>query len=337
MKMPKPRRLPSGAWNVRVMIDGLSVSITRPTEKECLLAAAAAKAGKKIAAGGSMTLSEAIDKYIELKAGVLSASTIRGYRCIQKNRLQTIMDRPASTISNERLQRAVNFDSAKLSAKTVKNTVSFVQTVLADVCGVEVSATLPQVIRPDYKFIQPEDLPAFVQAIRGYKQELMIILCLHGLRASEAMNVQRKDIDLGAGVIHVRGAAVKDEHGLLVHQQANKNTTSRRDVPILIDRLREIVPDVAPGAYLFDGTCGTSLYHAVQRGCRRAGIPAVSVHDLRRTFASTCYNAGISEAVCMALGGWADLYTMRAVYCQVSGAKYAESLDALKSAFKMDL
>ena len=45
MKVPKARRLPSGAWTVQLRLGGESISITRDTEKEAVAEAMAYKAG----------------------------------------------------------------------------------------------------------------------------------------------------------------------------------------------------------------------------------------------------------------------------------------------------
>ena len=44
MKIPKAKKLPSGRWNIQVMVDGKRASITAETEKECIAQAAAYKA-----------------------------------------------------------------------------------------------------------------------------------------------------------------------------------------------------------------------------------------------------------------------------------------------------
>ena len=94
MKIPQPRKLPSGAWFVRVTIDGEVISITRPTEKEAIAEAVALKTGAKKAkkVPATLTLSKAIDHYIERRVNIISPSTIRGYRCIQVQRFKSYMN-----------------------------------------------------------------------------------------------------------------------------------------------------------------------------------------------------------------------------------------------------
>lgn len=98
MKVPKARRLPSGMWFIQLRLGGESIPITTRTEKECIRQAQYAKAeylaGKrapKKKEPDTPTLSESIDHYIQERKNVLSPSTIRGYRYIQRNRFKGIM------------------------------------------------------------------------------------------------------------------------------------------------------------------------------------------------------------------------------------------------------
>ena len=47
MKIPKATQLPSGSWNINVMIDGRRISVTAPTKREAENEAAALKSGAK--------------------------------------------------------------------------------------------------------------------------------------------------------------------------------------------------------------------------------------------------------------------------------------------------
>ena len=93
MKLPSAKKLPSGNWNVSVMIAGERISITAPTKKEAENQAAAIKSGAKAARKKTgLTVGEAIDQYVESKDAVLSPATIAGYKRIRANALQDILD-----------------------------------------------------------------------------------------------------------------------------------------------------------------------------------------------------------------------------------------------------
>lgn len=55
MKTPTARQLPSGSWFVRVKVDGVEHSITRPTKKEAEREAIALKSGAKKSASFNLS------------------------------------------------------------------------------------------------------------------------------------------------------------------------------------------------------------------------------------------------------------------------------------------
>lgn len=339
MKTPTARKLPSGSWFVRVMIDGQSHSITRPTEKEAIAEAMALKAGIKsaqAAQGPSQTLRDAIGNYIDLRRTVLSPATIRGYRIIQDNRFPGIMDRAIGSIADADFQRAINAEAQRYNAKTVRNSWAFIASVLREAASREVNVRLPQIVREERKFLQPEEIPVFVDAIKGTKHEASLLLGLHGLRASEIMAITRKDIDLNANTISVHGAAVLDENNNLVHKKENKNAASRRTIPLLIPRLRELilVSTLKPDDLICTSANSGTLHHAVTRACTKANLPLVGVHGLRHSFASLCYHKGVPEAITQKLGGWSDPGTMRKIYTHIADTDMRAQTEGLASFFQ---
>ena len=338
MKTPKAKKLPSGSWFVRVRVNGQDIGITKDTEKAAVAEAMAIKAGIKEARKteeSATTLREAIDQFIEQRRVSLSPATIKGYRLIQKNRFQSIMDWPISKLSDADFQRAINLEAKRLNAKTTRNSWSFLATVLREITVRSVRVSLPHIVREERPFLQPEQIPVFLDACRGRKHEIGMLLCLHGLRASEVLDVRWDDIDLDAGTITVHGAAVLDENRKLVHKKANKIDASRRTVPILIDQLADAVrntPHVSE--YVCPVSSGAILYQSVNRTCRAAGLPEVGAHGLRHSFASLAFHLGIPEETTMRLGGWSDFQTMRKIYTHLAEQDVKKHTDALKNFFK---
>lgn len=317
ISVPKPRQLPSGAWTIQLRAEGQSV--TEPTAALCTAKARAIRAGfleaKK--AAPNMTVSEMLESYIDKRREVLSPSTIRGYEYIRKMRFAAVMDDEAAAVD---WQAAINEDAAKYGAKTVKNAWGLVSAALA-ASGFDIPrVTLPQIIKKDQPWLDYEQIGEFLSAVEGEACEVAALLALHSLRASELLALTAKDIDLKGGKIKVRGAAVLDENNRLVTKQQNKNATSRRDVPIMIPRLRELLPlaiEEAEGGALIS-TSPNTLRSQINAVCRRAGLPLVGVHGLRRSFASLAYHLEWSELATMHVGGWADYQTMRDIYTKLA-------------------
>lgn len=322
MKVPEPRKLPSGMWFIQLRIHGESISITKAKKDQVIAEAMSIKAGimkARKTPRNSLTVYKAIDDYIEQRENVLSPSTIAGYRVIQRNRFEQLRNIKVSDIDSVKWQKAVNLEAKKISAKTLKNSAMFVQTVIAEYGGEKLSARLPQVVANDLPWLTPDQIPVFLQAISGSKYEIPALLALSSLRQSEIVAIRWRDIDLKNGCIVVHGAAVKDENGVLIQKIENKNTSSRRTVPFIIPQLRAAVAKQTadPEAFVYPKYSNV-LRLNINKACAANGLPEVGVHGLRRSFASLCYHLEISEAVTMISGGWSDFRTMRKIYTKIS-------------------
>ena len=319
LKVPKAKKMSSGNYYINMRLGGQSVSITRPTEREAIRAAQLLKAeyrnGKRLETDvKNLTLREAIDKYIAVRSNVLSPSTVRGYRTIQSTRFKSIMDRPISSIKN--WQGVVNAEAATCSAKTLKNAYLFIRSVLHD-CGEDhPMVRLPQVVQAERPYLDPEQIPAFLAAVKGRSCEMAALLALHSLRRSELLALDKSSIDTERGIIKVKGALVRDESGNMVLKKENKNTYSARTVPIMIPRLVDLVKDAPEGRLVT--TKPNNLLRNINCACRSAGLPEVGVHGLRHSFASLSYHLGLPERECTDLGGWSDINTMHKIYTHLS-------------------
>lgn len=333
MKLPQPRKLPSGSWNVRVQLDGRTVSITKPTAKECTREAMALKSGaKKAKASGTCTLNNAIDKYIDARQEE-SPATIRGYRKIQRNRFSGAMSWNIYQTPQRKWQQLVNQEAKHISPKYLKNSWMFISSVIFEETGERIHLNLPTVVPPDLNFLTPDEIPKFLDAIKGDTVEIQILLALHSLRKSEIMDMTWDDIDTRNGLIHVRGAAVFDEHNKLIHKEANKNETSSRIIPIMIPRLSELVEQADKSSPYIHMSSSNMVYRHTVSACKKANVTVCSVHDLRRTFASLCYHLKVSEITCQRLGGWKDFMTLRKIYTKLSQRDHDAEVERIKCFF----
>ena len=337
MKVPKPRRLPSGSWFIQLRLGGQSISVTEKTEKACIKKAQLIKAehlaGKRAAAVSPRTLEQVMTAYVDSRVNVLSPSTVHGYRTIITTRFLSWSSRQVSKID---FQRMVNEEAKLCGPKTLRNAFGLVAAAVEAEGLPRPSVSLPQLGKADHAFLQPEQIQTLVKEIRDNVHELPILLGLHGLRRSEIFDIRWADIDTKRGVIHIRGAAVLGEDGM-VHKMSNKNASSRRDVPILIPRLSELTDarrkTVKPEEYIYTSN-PTNLYATVNAACRRASLPEIGVHGLRHSFASLCYHLGVNELTCMQLGGWSDYNTMRKIYTHLSEADRVSQTAALTAFFQ---
>lgn len=316
MKVPSPKKLQSGNYNIYLRLGGENISITRNTAKECTQAAQLVKAeymsGKrKAVTGGSMTLYNAIDKYIQAKA-LLSPSTIRGYRVIQKKYFQDVSDKPLRNID---WQTAINKEAERLAPKTVINAWRFISSVLKFNGYPVPEVTLPQKIKEERPFLDYDQIIKFMDAIKGKDFEPAALLALHTLRRSEILALKYEDIY--DGIIHVRGAAVLDENGTMKIKKQNKTYESTRDIPIMIPRLSEVIQGRTGAVYT---NRPNTLYSVINIVCEEQGLPKVGVHGLRHSAASLMLSdkVGMSEVEVCEIGGWSDYRTVHEIYLHVA-------------------
>ena len=348
-KLPRITQLKSGAFNCQIMYNGKRLSITERDYADCVSRVMDIMA-KRAATHGSpqhqnrktqeLTLRQAIDIYIESRTNVLSPSTIRGYRSMQEHRFQNAIDmRIGDTLGL--WQMFINDESKNASAKTVKNAWGLIRRVLA-INKFEVpEVNLPQVVSNEHEFLQPEEVLTFIGAIKDTQFEFVFLLGLHGLRCSEifALDVE-KNID--NNFIRVRGAVVrgtgkngnKTEY---VKKDTNKNGASRRDVPVLIPRLTELVKKAKKKTNDLQNTLipphpDVARKH-LRRICKENDIPYVGLHGLRHSFASLCHHLKISEKETMRMGGWSDPTVMHRIYTHIANADKTASTDKLKNFF----
>lgn len=349
MKIPKARQLPSGAWFCRVRIGDQDISITRDTEKEAVAEAMAIKAGIKEAAKQpkKKTVSEAIDDYIAVRKNVLSPSTIAGYRRIQKLRFQSMMKKDIYKLTAADWQRAVNLEakirsqrnsSKTISAKTLKNSWGLMASVIAEATGEEVTVRLPQIVPHQKAWLTAEQIPDFVNLIKGDPIEIPALLALSSLRRSELINLRWTDVDLQNNVLKVDGAAVFDEDGVLVRKEETKNASSRRTVPIIPPLHEALVNAEHRGEYIVTWH-PNSIMCRINRICEKNGLPKVGLHGLRHSFASLAKHLGMPEDAVMEIGGWSDFNTMRKIYTHISEAdvtKHSQNFTAFFSSPQTD-
>lgn len=333
MKLPEPRQLKSGTWFLQLRLNGVSVSVAASSEKECRdkarLIKAEHKAGKRLT-HSTATLAQALDDYIASRSNVLSPSTLRGYQAYRRTRFQPYMDKPIDKIQ---WQKAVNDEARICSPKTVKNAWGLVSSALTEQ-GITVTVRLPAQIPHEKQWLTPDEIPAFLDAIRGKDWEVGPLLALSSLRRSEIYGLDWTDIDLDKKVIHVRSSVVLGDDARPVKRSQNKTASSTRDVPIFLPRLYDVLQAAEDKTgVVVPGNIGT-LRKRIQSACVKAGLPDVGVHGLRHSFASLCYSLGVSELGAMQIGGWSDYQTMRKIYTHLSQSDRQKSADKLADFFK---
>lgn len=314
MKIPAAKKLPSGSWNVSVMIDGQRISVTAPTKKEAEKKAAAIKAGMKVAkkAPTAVTIDAAVGNYIENKSAVLSPSTIAGYRRIQKNLIAGIAHENAYTIDQVKIQRWVNgLVRAGKTPKTVANAHGLLSAVLSGIRPEFVlRTTLPQKEKHEIQIPSEAEMEKIFVACRGTHYEVPIVLAAWlGLRASEIRGLQWDDVD--GDVLHIRRAIVEGENGPAV--KGTKTYSGKRNIHLPPYLCQLLSRQKAESQYIVT-LSGHAIYNGFERVCQKAGVPHYRFHDLRHFNASIMLAEGVPDKYGMRRMGHATNNMLKTTY-----------------------
>lgn len=331
MKVPKARKLPSGSWFAQIMIDGVRHSVTAPTEKECIAEAVALKLKIKTQKKdpGNIVLREAYTQYIDSGDGVFSPSTVAGYKRLQRNTFQGIMDMKVRAITNQHIQREIGAMSRQgKSPKYISNAVGLLRPVLAMVSpDFNLDVNTPQKRKPDLRMLSDEEISLLVSAAAGDPAELPIMMALWmGMRLSEIRGAKHKDISFrdGTPYLHICRAIVDDESGTGV-VKGTKSYAGDRTIQIP-EYIMRLIGDGNPDDHIISLT-GQAIYKRFSRLLDKAGIPHCRFHDLRRANTAAMIRLGVDSKYAQERNGWASDY----MYKQVYGYVMQDKMDAVSS------
>lgn len=331
MKVPKARKLKSGTWFIQLRLGGKSFSFTGSTKSECTLKASAFKSDYLLGTRlpfCSRSLDSLFDSYISEKESVLSSSTVRGY-VTAASYFGKYLDLPFDSILD--WQAVVNYISSTHSPKTVKNTWGFASAAFR-AAGLSVpSVSLPSVMPNVRPWLDDDEISIFVNSIYGKPIEAAALLALHSLRRSEILGLDKSDIDRKNKTIYVHSSLVFDKDQNLVLKNKTKNSSSTRVIPVMIPRLLDCIDFDTPGKVVTYHP--NSLYNAINKECRLAGLPEVGVHGLRHSFASLCRHFDVPPQLTMRYGGWSDYSTIQRIYEHISAKDELKRSNAISDFF----
>ena len=335
MKTPKARKLPSGSWFVRVMVDGKSISITRETEREAIAEAIAIKSGAKHAelSASNMTVKEAYERYISAKEGVLSPSTIAGYIRLSRNTLQELMPIPLRKLTNEKIQNAIsNMAINGKSPKYISNAQGLLSTVLKMFYPeFHLNVSLPQKKKRQLRKITGREMREIIESAKGKAVELPLLMALWmGMRLSEVRGARFEDIR--DGKLHICNAIVLDINNSPTEKMPKSYEGDRWvDVPDYIMGLINALP-YDTGAIV--RMTGSAIYHQFTRLCEKNGIEHCTYHDLRHANAAVMVRLKVESKYAQERNGWASDRMYKQVYAYTMDDEMAEVDDLINSYFE---
>ena len=324
--MATAKKLPSGSWRVQVYShteeirqpDGTvkskriykSFTSDDPSphgkRKVELEAAQYAASNKKTS---SITVKEAIDRYIRSKDKVASPSTLRGYVGMQKLYFDPLNRIQVDRLTTETVQCWVNDLSARLAPKTVKNVNSL---LMAAVSMFHPEMHIP-VRLPERKKIQvyipgDADIKKLIEHVKGGDLEICIYLAAFGpMRRSEICALEADDIS--GNVVTVNKAMVRRPDNTWEIKQPKSYAGYRSiDYPDFVIKLL-----AGRKGRIFDMT-PAAISNRFRRALKACKLPHFRFHDLRHYSTSVMHAIGIPDEYIMARGGWSTDSVMKEIY-----------------------
>lgn len=312
MKLPKPVKRPSGNWRIQIMVDGKRYSVTDPDPKVVKQKAKELYAGLQLEKRIPLTLGKAFDQYIEAKDSVLSPATIRGYKKIRKNYLQSIIKTNITDLTQEDIQRAVNADFKRgASSKSVRNAHGLLSAVLKEYRpNFVLRTTLPQKKPYEISILTEEELKKLYRTAEGTKYYLPIVLASWlGLRMSEIRGL--KFSDLVDGKIHIQRAIVEGENGPA--EKLTKSLAGDRWIKCP-GELQKLIKQQSHATEYVVPLTEAAIYKGFKRLCDKAKVTPCRFHDLRHFAASEAHSLGVPDKYAMKRMGHKTDNMLKTIY-----------------------
>lgn len=266
-----------------------------------------------------MTLGVYLGRWLTLREKALAPRTVESYRRIIGH-VQPISDRPMEELSVWDVQTTLEGPISEGHLRTAQQIFVLLRTALGDAERMRLIDHNPvdKLLRPRHKPAEHavwdlDQTKAFIQAALADRQGLAVLLpLLCGLRRGEVLGLQWGDVDMAAGMLHIRRQLVLLDDGKTMLTPP-KSEAGIRDVPIpgllrpLISSQRQLCGEVVTLTH-------SGLRTALKRVSEHAGVPHIGLHGLRHTFATNCIRAGGDMRALQKVLGHASYSTTADIY-----------------------
>lgn len=287
-----------------------------------------------------LTLGDIIELKIEHgKSLNLKAHTIRGYKACQKRFTDDYKRLKAQKVSTYHIEKIIAQMTADgLASKTIRNTIGFLSAAYEHAIAIgQVTenpckrATLPKGKSRDIRILYQNEIQPFLLALAEeplddkVAYELALFL---GLRRSEILGLKESDIDLNRRLIFIHNTRHRVEAKNI--EQDTKTVKSTRILALpdilvtdiyLLMQLHKSLP-FQHTDYLIQNGVGEiitpqALASRLNRFEKRKGLPHVTLHGLRHTYASLLHSQGVDMAMISAELGHSNLSTTMNIYTHI--------------------
>lgn len=303
-----------------------------------------------------LTVDELLGNYIEKKKMLgLKPTTERGYLGIKSRLNERFAGVKANSLTTYQLEKTVTemcsekgFFGKQYSSKTIHNTMALLSAAYEDAvrtglltCNPCRNVLLPKREVKEKQIMDAEQMLRFLEALRKERVDYRVGygLCLFcGLRRSEALGLKEADVDAENRIIRVRNTRHVVKGRTFELDTKTARSTRTLAVPkILAEDIKELLAEheafpYQKSEFLVQNGFGEPMNPSVFSNHiyvleRNNGLPQVSAHGLRHTFASLLNAEGVDMARISAELGHSNLSTTMNIYTHVFGGASASSRD----------
>ena len=254
------------------------------------------------------TLKNAITEYLNIKANVLSPSTLRGYKHIFLILPKYLTDIELNKINNNTLQNYINFLALTKSPKRIKNIIGLIRAILTyNNIQLNYNLRYPEKIKQLVYIPTDQDIKKLDTELKTTKYYIFFRLALYGLRVSEILALTPSDIK-DNGDLTINKAKVQDQNNIY-KIKTTKTITSNRTIKLDT----ELITQIKKQNYILNHTY-KQFYNYFKRLINKLKINYFSPHKLRHYMATKLYDLNIPTKYIQAIGGWSNEQTLMKIY-----------------------
>ena len=289
-----------------------------------------------------MTLSEWADVYLQTYRTAVNPLYYQIDNVPYERLKRALGTRPLSSIREADLQQALN-QVAGMSFSTATKYRQAIQRLMkkayqngAIATDPSIGLRIPQYTRGTHRALSMKEVQYISQhwEAAGMAGLWIMIMLYTGLRRGEMIALNWDCIDMTARTLTVRQTAVIHVNQAVIEKRA-KTSAGIRTVPIpapLWSALNNILPVKRTGFVCLSERGNPLTETAVSRGLERA-VKRLGIqfrwHDLRHTYCSMLYTAGVDVKTAAYLLGHADVSVTMKIYTHLSEERQSESTAGL--------
>lgn len=268
----------------------------------------------------SKSLYEMSEEYISSKSNILSASTIKGYRTLQRS-LGTLGQMDFEQIEQEDIQKFINQYSASHSPKSTHNLHGFISSIFGLYKPqMIIYTTLPK--KPKYEPYIPTETE--VKKILDYaktnypKYYIPLMLGCFGLRRGEICALTDEDI-IDNKFLYIHKSMIQDESYSWIVKQCPKSSAGFRKVYVS----KEIIDYIKLNGCAYCG-CPDNINNRLHDIQKQLCINQFSFHKLRHYYCCMAHNLGIPDIYISQTVGHEHISTTQNIYTHADKTKLVD-------------